>query len=137
MNELLDPIKPGEILRDDFMEPLNISIKQLAVDISVHFNKISEIINGKRAITVDTALRLQRYFGVEAKFWLNLQCEYDLRIRRNYMTETNPINQVIGVNYDTNADIMTFSFTNRPKPAIAEEIDDDISGFAMTCKRIE
>jgi antitoxin HigA-1 len=82
MNELLDPIKPGEILRDDFMEPLNISIKQLAGDISVPFNRISEIINGKCAITVDTALRLQRYFGVEAKFWLNLQCEYDLRMMK-------------------------------------------------------
>jgi antitoxin HigA-1 len=50
MNELLDPIKPGAILRDDFMEPMNISIKQLARDISVSFNRISEIVNGKRAM---------------------------------------------------------------------------------------
>jgi antitoxin HigA-1 len=80
--ELLDPINPGEILRDDFMEPLNISIRQLARDVSVPFNRISEIVNGESAITVDIALRLQRYFGVEAKFWLNLQSEYDLRIMK-------------------------------------------------------
>jgi len=78
-NKLLDPITPGEILREDFMEALDISINQLARDLSVPPNRISEIVNGKRAITADTALRLQRYFGVTAQFWLNLQNEYDLR----------------------------------------------------------
>lgn len=78
-NKLLDPITPGEILREDFMEPQGISINQLARDLSVPPNRISEIVNGKRAITADTALRLQRYFGVAAQFWLNLQNEYDLR----------------------------------------------------------
>jgi len=78
--KLLDPIIPGEILREDFMEPLDISINQLSRDLDVPPNRISEIVNGKRAITADTALRLQRYFGVEAQFWLNLQSEYDLRI---------------------------------------------------------
>jgi addiction module HigA family antidote len=81
-NKLLDPIKPGEILREDFMEPLDISINQLARDLSVPPNRVSEIVNGKRAITADTALRLQRYFGVEAQFWLNLQTEYDLRMMK-------------------------------------------------------
>ena len=80
--KLLDPINPGEILREDFMEPLDISINQLARNLAVPPNRISEIVNGKRAITADTALRLQRYFGVEAQFWLNLQSEYDLRIMR-------------------------------------------------------
>ena len=80
--KLLDPITPGEILREDFMEPLDISINQLARDLSVPPNRISEIVNGKRAITADTALRLQRYFGVEAQFWLNLQTEYDLRMMK-------------------------------------------------------
>ena len=80
--ELLDPITPGEILREDFMEPLRISINRLSRDLAVPPNRISEIVNGKRAITADTALRLQRYFGVEAQFWLNLQSEYDLRIMR-------------------------------------------------------
>ena len=80
--KLLDPITPGEILREDFMEPLGISINKLSRDLAVPPNRISEIVNGKRAITADTALRLQRYFGVEAQFWLNLQSEYDLRIVR-------------------------------------------------------
>ena len=81
-NKLLDPITPGEILREDFMDPLKISINQLARDLSVPPNRISEIVNGKRAITADTALRLQLYFGVEAQFWLNLQTEYDLRMMK-------------------------------------------------------
>lgn len=80
--KLLDPIKPGEILLEDFMEPSNISINQLSRDLAVPLNRISEIVNGKRAITADTALRLQRYFKVEAQFWLNLQSEYNLRITK-------------------------------------------------------
>ena len=81
-NKLLKPITPGEILREDFMDHLDISINKLARDLSVPPNRISEIVNGKRAITADTALRLQRYFGVEAQFWLNLQTEYDLRMMK-------------------------------------------------------
>jgi addiction module HigA family antidote len=81
-NKLLDPITPGEILREDFMEPLDISINQLARDLSVPPNRISEIVNGKRSISADTALRLQRYFGIEAQFWLNLQTEHDLRMMK-------------------------------------------------------
>jgi len=81
-SKLLDPITPGEILREDFMEPLDISINQLARDLSVPPNRISEIVNGKRSISADTALRLQRYFGVEAQFWLNLQTEHDLRMMK-------------------------------------------------------
>jgi len=81
-NKLLDPIAPGEILREDFMDQLGISINKLSRDLSVPPNRISAIVNGKRAITADTALRLQRYFGVEAQFWLNLQTEYDLRMMK-------------------------------------------------------
>ena len=80
--KLLDPITPGEVLREDFMDQLGISINKLSRDLSVPPNRISEIVNGKRAITADTALRLQRYFGVEAQFWLNLQTEYDLRMMK-------------------------------------------------------
>ncbi len=80
--KLLEPIKPGEVLREDFMDQLGISINKLSRDLSVPPNRISEIVNGKRAITADTALRLQRYFGVEAQFWLNLQTEYDLRMMK-------------------------------------------------------
>ena len=78
--ELLDPITPGEILREDFMEPMGLSINRLARDLVVPPNRISGIVNGKRAITADTALRLQLYFKIEAQFWLNLQSEHDLRI---------------------------------------------------------
>lgn len=80
--DFLDPITPGEILHEDFMEPMGISINQLSRDIAVPPNRISEIVNGKRGITADTALRLERYFGVEAQFWLNLQSEYDLRVMK-------------------------------------------------------
>lgn len=80
--DFLDPITPGEILREDFMEPMNISMNQLSRDLAVPPNRISEIINCKRSISADTALRLERYFGVEAQFWLNLQSEYDLRIMK-------------------------------------------------------
>jgi addiction module HigA family antidote len=81
-HDSLEPIKPGEILREDFLEPLDISINRLSRELSVPPNRISEIVNGKRAITADTALRLERYFGIEAQFWLNLQTEFDLRIMK-------------------------------------------------------
>jgi len=80
--DFLDPITPGEILREDFMGPMNISINKLSRDLVVPPNRISAIVNGKRSITADTALRLERYFGVEAQFWLNLQSEYDLRMTK-------------------------------------------------------
>lgn len=80
INGFLDPITPGEILREDFMVPMNISINKLSRDLVVPPNRISAIVNGKRGITADTALRLERYFRVEAQFWLNFQSEYDLRI---------------------------------------------------------
>jgi addiction module HigA family antidote len=81
-NEILEPIHPGEILKEDFMDELGLSINRLARDISVPPNRVSEIIHGERSITADTALRFERYFGVEAQFWLNLQSEYDLRVAR-------------------------------------------------------
>ncbi len=80
----LETIKPGEILKEDFMEPLGISMNQLSTDLSLTPNRISEIVNGRRAISPDTAFRLERYFGVEAQFWLNLQTEYDLRMRNSH-----------------------------------------------------
>ena len=81
-SKLLEPITPGEILREDFMEPMGISINQLGRSLGVPPNRISDIVNGKRSITADTALRLERYFGVEAQFWMNLQSEYDLKIMK-------------------------------------------------------
>ncbi len=78
--ELLDPIPPGEILLEEFMKPMGISINRLARDIAVPPGRISEIVNGKRSITTDTALRLGKYFGVSPEIWLDLQSDYDLRV---------------------------------------------------------
>jgi addiction module HigA family antidote len=80
--KLLEPIPPGEILLEDFMRPLGISINALARAIAVPPNRVSGIVNGKRAITADTALRLGKYFGVSAEIWLDLQSDYDLRVAR-------------------------------------------------------
>ena len=76
----LDPIHPGEILLEDFMKPLGISINQLARDLDVPPNRIGAIVNGTRSITADTALRLGTYFGVSPETWLGLQMDYDLRV---------------------------------------------------------
>ena len=73
-----DPIHPGEILLGEFLRPMDISQYRLAKDISVAQRRISETSKGNRSITADTALRLGRYFGMEAQFWLNLQSRYDL-----------------------------------------------------------
>jgi addiction module HigA family antidote len=78
----LDPIHPGEILLEDFMKPLRISINRLARDLDVPPNRISAIVNGTRSITADTALRLGTYFGVSPETWLGLQLDYDLRLIR-------------------------------------------------------
>jgi addiction module HigA family antidote len=74
------PIHPGEILLTEFLEPLGISQYRLAKDISVTPRRINEIVHGRRAITADTALRLGRFFNMEALFWLNLQSDYDMEV---------------------------------------------------------
>lgn len=76
----LPPIHPGEILREEFLEPMGISQYRLAKDISVPPRRINEIVHGKRSITADTALRLGRFFNMSPQFWLNLQIRYDLEI---------------------------------------------------------
>jgi len=76
----LEPIHPGEILLEDFMKPMGVSINRLARDTVVPPGRISAIVNGKRAITADTALRLGKYFGVSPQTWMGLQAEYDLRV---------------------------------------------------------
>ena len=78
MSKKMMPIHPGEILNEEFLQPLEISQYRVAKDISVPPRRINEIIHGDRAITADTALRLGRYFGVSPQFWLNLQSRYDL-----------------------------------------------------------
>jgi antitoxin HigA-1 len=78
-NNRLPSIYPGEILQLEFLEPMNITPYRLSKDIGVAQTRISEILALKRSITADTALRLSRYFGNSAQFWLNLQAQYDLR----------------------------------------------------------
>lgn len=80
--KLLDPIPPGEILHEEFMKPLGVSINALAREIAVPPNRISDIVNGKRSITADTALRLGKYFRVSPETWLGLQADYDLRVAK-------------------------------------------------------
>ena len=76
----LAPIHPGEILLEEFLNPMDISQYRLSKDISVDPRRINEIVHGKRAISADTALRLGRYFGMFPQFWLNLQSHYDLEL---------------------------------------------------------
>lgn len=88
--KLLEPIHPGEILLEDFMKPLDVSINRLARDIAVPPGRISAIVNGKRAITADTALRLGKYFNVSPEVWMGLQADYDLRLaQRNIGAEVD------------------------------------------------
>jgi len=76
----LAPIHPGEILLEEFLNPMEISQYRLAKDIKVDPRRINEIVHGKRSITADTAFRLGRYFGMSPQFWLNLQSHYDLEV---------------------------------------------------------
>ncbi len=80
---LLAPVHPGEVLLEDFLEPMGISQYRLAKDITVPPRRINEIVHGKRSVTADTALRLARYFGTSDRFWLNLQTSYDLDVQRD------------------------------------------------------
>ena len=85
MNKKLPPIHPGEILKEEFLEPMGISQYRLAKDISVPPRRINEIVHGKRAITADTALRLGRFFSMSPQFWLNLQTRYDLEVTEDQL----------------------------------------------------
>jgi addiction module HigA family antidote len=76
----LPPVHPGEILREDLMAPLGLSINKVARDLRVPVTRMSEIVNGRRSITADTALRLARYFSTTPEFWVNLQSAYDLDV---------------------------------------------------------
>ena len=83
----LPPVSPGEVLRAEFLEPLQMSASALARAIAVPRNRLTGIINGKRAVTADTALRLGIYFGTSPEFWLSLQAAYDLKRTRRAIGE--------------------------------------------------
>ena len=83
----LSPIHPGEILEEEFLKPMSISQYRLSKDISVPPRRINEIVHGKRSITADTALRLGKFFGISAQFWLNLQTRYDLEVTEDLLSD--------------------------------------------------
>jgi addiction module HigA family antidote len=98
VKKTLHPVHAGEILSEEFLKPMNLSQNRLALSISVPARRINEIVLGKRSITADTALRLARFFGNSAEFWLGLQAQYDLditaevlgdRLDKEVMTRTN------------------------------------------------
>jgi antitoxin HigA-1 len=82
-DQRMTPVHPGEVLLEEFLDPLGISQRRLSKDIGVSPRRINEIVHGKRAISPDTALRLARYFGMTETFWSNLQAHYDLEVQRD------------------------------------------------------
>lgn len=82
MPKTLTPIHPGEIIREEVLVPLKMSVNQLAKHLAIDTARLNEIVRGRRGVTADTALRLARYLGTSAEFWLKLQLHYDLRIAR-------------------------------------------------------
>lgn len=91
MNEIrngMRPIHPGEILREEFLVPLHLSANALAIALGVPAPRINDIARKRRGITADTALRLARYFGVSAEFWMGLQADYDLRLAESTANDT-------------------------------------------------
>ncbi len=81
------PLHPGEILLEEFLKPMNLSQNRLALDIRVPARRINEIIQGKRRITADTAVRLAKYFDMSPQFWLGLQMDYDLDVAEDELAE--------------------------------------------------
>src|SRR5438045_5163096 len=98
MRHTLTPVHPGEILREEFMQPLGITQYRLAKETSVPPRRINEIVHEQRGITADTALRLAKFFGTSEMFWLNLQAQYDLDVQRqklgSRLAEVRPLRQV-------------------------------------------
>ena len=83
--KLLPPIHPGEILREEFLVPLGMSSHELALALRVPATRINDIVNEKRGITADTALRLSRYFGTTARFWMNMQASWELKVAEDQL----------------------------------------------------
>jgi addiction module HigA family antidote len=101
MDKMLSPIHPGEVLLEDFMKPLGLTQYRLAHDIGVTPIRISQIVNGQRSVSVDTARRLARYFGTSAAVWLRLQVRYDLEVAEKELS--GRINREVKVHDQTNA----------------------------------
>lgn len=82
MNETIMPIHPGEILKEDFLLPMNLTAYKLAKETFIDQTRISEIIRGKRSISIDTALRFSKFFGTSPEFWINIQTQYDMENKK-------------------------------------------------------
>ena len=87
VDDKLKPVHPGEVLLEEFLIPMALSQNRLALDIRVPARRINEIVQGKRRVTADTALRLARYFGMSPQFWLGLQMDYDLDVAEDALAE--------------------------------------------------
>jgi addiction module HigA family antidote len=87
MAKKLKPVHPGEILREEFMQPLGLSMNKLALALRVPVTRIADIVNERRGITADTALHLARYFNNSATFWMNLQLRYDLEVAEDEISD--------------------------------------------------
>ena len=81
------PIHPGEIIKEEYLEPLNMSVNALAIALRIPAPRINDVVRQKRGVSIDTALRLARYFNTTAQFWMNLQISYDLKIARQSMVK--------------------------------------------------
>jgi len=81
------PIHPGEIIKEEYLEPLSMSVNALAIALRVPASRINDVVRQKRGVSIDTALRLARYFNTTAQFWMNLQISYDLKIARKNMAK--------------------------------------------------
>lgn len=87
MTKRLKPVHPGEILREEFMAPLRLSMNRMALDLRVPVTRIADIVNERRSITADSALRFARYFNTSAAFWMNLQTRYDLEVAEDRIAD--------------------------------------------------
>jgi len=87
MKKTLKPIHPGEVLSEEFLKPMSLSQNRLALNLGVHARRINEIVLGKRSISADTALRLAKFFGNSAEFWLGIQAQYDLDVTTQTLGE--------------------------------------------------
>jgi antitoxin HigA-1 len=83
MSKKIAPVHPGDVLREDFLKPLGMSVNKLALSLGVPATRIGEIVNGRRAVTSDTALRLARFFGTTPEFWMNMQTGYELETAKD------------------------------------------------------
>src|SRR5215831_10577887 len=83
MAKTLPPIHPGEIIKEEILVPLNLSVRQLAKALAINAPRLKDIVRGRRGISADTALRLARFLGTSAEFWMNLQTSYELRVVRD------------------------------------------------------